>query len=87
MGCYIPDGALFYGEPRRRTPVAFTGALRQTVRDSVTEMHSLYSRSYTPQVKQTKACGACSLKEACLPGLTRRGTVSHYLRQAMEDTP
>ena len=85
--CDIPEGALFYGEPRRRTPVAFTGALRQTVRDSVDEMHSHYSRSYTPQVKQTKACGACSLKEACLPGLTRRGTVSHYLRQAMEDTP
>ena len=85
--CDIPEGALFYGEPRRRTPVTFTEALRQSVRDSVAEMHGLYHRGYTPQVRSTKACGACSLKDECLPGLNRRGKVEHYLRQAMEDTP
>lgn len=85
--CDIPEGALFYGEPRRRTPVTFTEALRQSVRDSVAEMHGLYHRGYTPQVRPTKACGACSLKDECLPGLNRRGKVEHYLRQAMEDTP
>ena len=33
--CQISDGALFYGEPRRRTPVEFTDELRQRVRDSL----------------------------------------------------
>lgn len=84
--CAIPEGALFYGETRRRTPVSFSDSLRQTVRDKLEEMHQLYHRGYTPQVKQTKACNACSLKELCLPGMNRRGNVTDYLQKAMEDT-
>ena len=31
--CEIPEGALYYGEPRRRTEVVFTPELRQEVRE------------------------------------------------------
>ena len=65
--CTVPEGALYYGEPRRRTVVLFTPELRQQVRDSLTEMHQLYQRRYTPKVKPSKACNACSLKGLCLP--------------------
>ena len=82
--CAIPEGALFYGEPHRRTVVPFTEPLRQAVQSSLKEMHQLYRRGYTPQVKPTKACNACSLKELCLPRLQRYGTVAEYLRQAEE---
>jgi len=83
--CTIPEGALFYGEPRRRTPVLFTDPLRQSVRDALEEMHQLYQRGYTPKVKPTKACNACSLKEVCLPGLHRQKSVSEYLQRAEEN--
>ena len=83
--CEIPKGALFYGEPRRRTAVAFTPELRQMVRDFSEEMHQYARRGYTPKPKPTKSCSACSLKELCLPQLTRRGSVSAYLNQAMEE--
>ena len=85
--CEIQEGALFYGETRRRTPVDFTPELRQTVRDAAGEMHQYFLRGYTPKAKPTKACSACSLKNLCLPQLTRRGSVSAYLRQAMEEAP
>ncbi|WP_295764313.1 CRISPR-associated protein Cas4 [uncultured Oscillibacter sp.] len=85
--CPIPEGALFYGETRRRVPVAFTDPLRQTVRERFEEMHQLYHRGHTPRVRPAKACSACSLKELCLPGMGRRGTVEDYLRKAVEDTP
>lgn len=85
--CTIDSGALFYGEPRRRTRVEFTDALRQEVIDDAAEMHELYRRGYTPRVKPTKSCNACSLKELCLPRLSRTGTVAAYLRDNMEDTP
>ena len=49
--------------------------------------HELYRRGYTPRVKPTKSCNACSLKELCLPRLSRTGTVAAYLRDNMEDTP
>ncbi len=85
--CSIPEGALYYGEPRRRTVVCFTPELRGQVQSSLTEMHELYQRHYTPKVKPSKACNACSLKELCLPKLMRNRKVSDYLTDAMEDFP
>ena len=85
--CEIPQGALYYGEPRRRAEVDFTLELRQEVTDLLTEMHELYRRGYTPKVKPSKSCNACSLKELCLPKLLRSRSVSAYLRGAMEDEP
>ena len=84
--CVIPEGALYYGDPRRRTPVLFTGGLRQAVSAALEEMHQLYRRGHTPKVRPAKSCSACSLKELCLPILRRRSTVADYLARAMEDT-
>ena len=85
--CTIAEGALFYGEPRRRTIVSFSPELRQNVRDFSVEMHHYYRRGDTPKAKPGKSCHACSLKELCLPQLIRRGNVSAYLKQAMEESP
>lgn len=85
--CAIPEGALYYGETRRREVVAFTEELREQVRSSLEEMHQLYKRAYTPKVKPTKSCNACSMKELCLPRLMKKRSVSEYLKKAMEDSP
>ena len=85
--CPIAEGALFYGETRRRCAVSFTEDLRQTVRTMLDEMHQLPSRGHTPRVKPTTSCNACSLKGICLPVLMRKQTVKAYLHQAMEDRP
>ena len=82
--CDIPQGALFYGEPRRRTVVDFTPELRKDVRDCLAEMHQLYERGYTPKVKPGSMCRACSLKDLCLPSLTRRRSVAEYLNAGKE---
>lgn len=84
--CEIPRGALYYGEPRRRTEVDFTPALRQEVRALLEEMHALYVRGSTPKVKPTKGCNACSLKGLCLPKLMRSKSVSAYLRGARRES-
>ena len=85
--CAVPAGALFYGEPRRRTAVEFSPELRQMVRDFSEEMHQYARRGHTPKAKPAKSCNACSLKDLCLPQLTRRGSVSAYFKQALEETP
>ena len=85
--CEIPCGALYYGETRRRTEVGFTPELRQEVKSLLREMHDLCKRGYTPKVKPTKGCNACSLKERCLPKLMRGRNVSDYLRRGMEEDP
>lgn len=83
--CVVPDGALYYGEPRRRTVVSFTAELRGQVRESLAEMHTLYQRRYTPKVKPSKACSACSLKDLCLPKLMGRKSVAAYLAANLEE--
>ena len=83
--CVIPEGALFYGETKRRQVVAFTPVLRSQVCSMVEEMHQLSRRGYTPKVKPFKGCGGCSLKELCLPVLMKGNTVDAYLRKAMEE--
>lgn len=80
LGCAVPDGALFYGETRRRERVALDEELRQQVCGMLAEMHAYYRRGYTPRVKTGKHCNACSLKELCLPMLCRTSSARAYIR-------
>ncbi|MCD7886802.1 MAG: CRISPR-associated protein Cas4 [Clostridiales bacterium] len=83
--CTIPEGALFYGQPRRRQEVAFTRSLRALVENAASEMHQLFRRGYTPKSKPTKGCNACSLKDLCLPRLAKGPSVADYLRGELNE--
>ncbi|MBQ6259974.1 MAG: CRISPR-associated protein Cas4 [Firmicutes bacterium] len=83
--CDVLQGALFYGETRRREVVIFSEELRKMVKDYLIEMHSLFSRGYTPKVKPGNGCRSCSLKEQCLPKLMRNRKVKDYILRALED--
>jgi len=82
----IPEGALYYGETRRREVVEFTEEIRNQVKSIFEEMHGYYERKYTPKVKTTKACSGCSLKDICLPKLMKTGSVKAYVSKMLEDT-
>ncbi len=79
LGCPVPEGALYYGETRRRERVSLNGELREQVRAMLAEMHEYYRRGHTPKVKTGKHCNACSLKERCLPVLCRASSARAYL--------
>lgn len=81
----IQEGALFYGETRRREPVKITEELRIQVKDIVKEMHQYYERRYTPRVKYSKRCNACSLKDICMPKIGKMKSAQNYIAQALED--
>lgn len=82
----ILTGYLFYGEPRRRVPVALTDELRGLVQNMAAEMHGYFRRGYTPRVKTGKACRSCSLADICLPKLQEKTLLaSHYIRQQIEN--
>lgn len=81
----IPEGAIFYGETRRREQVTFTEALRNEVVQMFQEMHQYYKRGYTPKVKRSKACNSCSLKEICLPKLEKTVSVSTYIEKSLKE--
>ncbi len=81
----IPEGAIFYGETRRREPVEITEELRQEVQSMFREMHGYYDRQYTPKVKYSKSCNACSLKDICLPKIGRAFSVKTYISQILRE--
>ncbi len=85
LACEITHGFLYYNEPSRRTRVEIDTPRRDWVAKAAGEMHDLYQRGHTPKVKQHPGCKSCSLKELCLPRLTKITTVSAYLQAAVAD--
>ena len=81
----IPEGAIFYGETRRREAVEITNDLKNRVRDMFQEMHQYYERRYTPKVKWSKRCNGCSLKDICLPKLGNTVSAKEYVKRALEE--
>ena len=85
LACDVPQGAIFYATSRRRELVDITPELRNKAQAMADEMNEYFRRGYTPKVKPSKHCNACSLKELCLPALYRRQNAAEYVRQRIEE--
>jgi CRISPR-associated exonuclease Cas4 len=83
--CEIPEGFLFYGETRRRQHVIFDIALREEVSEKFAEMRRHRKRGYTPRVRPSKSCKACSLNDICLPTLLKKNSVKLYLSEKLPE--
>lgn len=83
--CSIHQGALYYGQDRRRQVVEFTPELREKVMNAFTEMHHYMQRGITPKTRRRKACNACSVEGLCLPHLEKAISVEKYLKKALEE--
>jgi CRISPR-associated exonuclease Cas4 len=81
----IYQGAIFYGQPRRREKVFFDSQLRKTVSDACRQMHDMIGKSETPppSVKRQR-CKNCSLTHLCLPGLQKHRRVESYLLKGLD---
>ena len=67
----IAEGALFYGQPRRRTPIAFDPPLRALTQEVAAAAHALVAGGRTPRMGYDKQrCDGCSLIEICRPRIT-----------------
>lgn len=82
--CDISEGYLFYDEIHRREKVEITDELRQKVFDIFEEMNSYFNRGYTPKAKYDKKCKNCSLKDVCLPKISKIRSVSAYYKINLE---
>jgi CRISPR-associated exonuclease Cas4 len=83
--CQISHAYLYYGETRRREAIDLNVELRSNVQSMFAEMHDLFKKGYTPIVKMTKACLACSLLELCLPKLTKGLSAADYVQKHINE--
>jgi CRISPR-associated exonuclease Cas4 len=64
----VPQGALFYGETRRRVAVAFDAELRKLTEETALAFGTLVAEGRTPPpVWRSERCRTCSLLELCRP--------------------
>jgi CRISPR-associated exonuclease Cas4 len=67
-GLSVPEGALFYAEPKRRTAVRFDPDLRALTETLAAELRTMLESGQTPAaVYKAGKCRACSLLELCRP--------------------
>ena len=86
LGVKIPEGSLFYGQPRRREPVVFDPALRQATRQAARDTRQMVQSGITPPPEYSGKCRSCSLNEFCMPkqaGSSQR--VRRYLQRQIQD--
>jgi CRISPR-associated exonuclease Cas4 len=85
IGLPVPEGALYYSQPRRRTPVSFTPELRAETEALATRLHELVRLQRTPPPLFGKHCKSCSLEDLCLPRTSATHSARRYLEAALQD--
>lgn len=81
----ISEGAIYYAGIRRRDKIVITEELRTQTAALFSEMHQLLEKKYTPRVKWSKSCNACSLKDLCMPRIGKAPNVRDYIHAKIEE--
>jgi CRISPR-associated exonuclease Cas4 len=82
LDCHIPEGAIFYGQPRRRQVVELNEQLRDETARTARAIHAMIESRTTPApIYHQKKCASCSLLDICMPD--KFHSVSDYLKKAM----
>ena len=64
----VPEGALFYGQNRRRTVVIFDEELRELTERVTADTHTMLGSGRSPRpVYEPRKCANCSLMPICQP--------------------
>ena len=77
----VPEGALFYGETKRRIVVPIDAELRRLTEETAMAFGALVAHGRTPPpVWRASRCRACSLIELCRPKAMTKSALSFRSR-------
>jgi len=80
LGVSVASGGVWYGGPRRRVEIEFTGALRDRVRAAINSIREQLLTGTLPDAVNDERCTECQLVHHCLPGVTDApGRVRRYM--------
>lgn len=86
FGAPVPEGALFYGETRRRQPVIFDAGLRALTAETAAATRTMIASGNTPSPIKTAGCRRCSLLTLCEPDrLEKPPSVARWLARQIAD--
>lgn len=85
LAAEIVKGELFYFETRTRQTIQITEEKIEQLRSITKEMHEYWAKRWTPIVKISPKCQRCSLKELCLPILSKKESVATYMKRRLSE--
>lgn len=85
--CHIAEGALFYGQTKRRVVVQFDDELRKITHQAIEECRVIIASGITPKPNySTTKCKNCSLKEHCHPKIFNKNAKAWLFKQIQSIT-
>lgn len=80
LGRDVVEGALYYGQKKRRVEIGFDQELRRKVTQAAQDLHRLFDSGKTPPPVYSRRCESCSFIETCLPKTAgKKGRVRNYM--------
>ena len=70
LGISVPSGGVWYGGPRRRVEVEFTGGLRSRTMAAIDAIREQLLTGALPEAPDDERCEECQLLHHCLPGVS-----------------
>ena len=85
FGVTVPEGALFYGETRRRQAVSFDDGLRALTARTAAAARAMIATGTTPAPVPMPACRRCSLEALCQPGrMEKPPAIARWLAEQLK---
>jgi CRISPR-associated exonuclease Cas4 len=81
----VTKGAIFYGQPRRRSEIDLTAGLREEVTRLCTRARELYDSRKLPPPRVGRHCSNCSLENVCMPNLAAKDTSVKYVSNLLKE--
>lgn len=81
LNCEVAEGALYYGQKKRRQNILFDTKLRKITTDTAKKLHDLLDSNRTPPPEYAKKCESCSFISQCLPKIAGKKKVANYLKK------
>lgn len=81
----IPQAAVYYGQPRRRSVIELSSDLRDEVRRLCGRARTLYDGADCPRYTAGPYCRSCSVCDICMPDLSKQDLSSKYLTSIVQD--
>lgn len=85
FGVAVPEGALFYGETRRRQVITFDADLRTLTSHIAGAARAMIAGAITPAPVHRPACRRCSLQELCQPArMEKPPSIARWLAEQLK---
>jgi|ADurb_Gel_03_Slu_FD_contig_21_4314467_length_1253_multi_6_in_0_out_0_2 CRISPR-associated exonuclease Cas4 len=81
----ISQGAIYYGQPRRRVVINFSIEIKNEVYRLCSKARRLFEGVCAPQYNTGAHCKNCSLFNVCMPNLTLTDKSAIYVKNALKD--